>query len=674
MRPRNWPAATAVALLSLAAPAAANAASVALSGSTLRYTAGALEGNEVAVEISGPNYLVTDTGVTAITDADGAGGCSVAGNEATCPTLGVTRVSVLTEDLVDTVTIGGGTSDTIDGGPGSDTLSGGAGNDAIIGDVGNDTLNGESGNDALRGGTGADEYNGGTGTDLASYLDSTVGEVVSIDGDADDGSADDGPAGARDNVKTDVENLRGGAGGDSLNGTAGSNVLEGEGGDDALVGGPYVSPDLGDVLDGGDDDDTMRGGRGPDRFQGGTGVDMASYADHPYGITVDIDGDPDDGDSGDGALGARDDVELDVENLRGAGGSDKLTGSAANNRIDGGPYPDDITGGLGDDVLIGGDDVYGDRFYTGPAADGADEIRGGSSGYDSVYYNSRGNVHVTVTIDDVADDGEAGEGDNVTSVEWIHASPGGTHFVGTDARESFFGHVGDDVVDMRGGSDTAWTNQGADVAEGGPGSDTLTLGTVGSPDEPGWVSGGSGNDVLRGSDADDVFIGGPGSDTETGFGGADVFDQGDTHDGPDLIDCGGGTNDRVEYDGRAGRVVVRIDGLSNDGRDLDGDGQGDERDWVKAGCEEVWGGPAADILWGSSANETFVGMRGNDILVGGSGSDVLEGREGDDQLHAADGFPDTLHGGSGAEVAGDSGSWDATLDSVKGMEDANPGP
>src|SRR5687767_8428393 len=74
-----------VAASLLGVPAAAQAASVSLVGSTLRYTAGAGEANRVTVTPSGGNFRVDDTGLAAIADGDGAGGCSVAGNRATCP-------------------------------------------------------------------------------------------------------------------------------------------------------------------------------------------------------------------------------------------------------------------------------------------------------------------------------------------------------------------------------------------------------------------------------------------------------------------------------------------------------------------------------------------------------------------------------------------------------------
>ena len=60
---------------------------------------------------------------------------------------------------------------------------------------------------------------------------------VTIDDLADDGGDADGPAGARDNVATDVENLVGGDGDDTLAGSAGRNDLNGGPGADSLAEG-----------------------------------------------------------------------------------------------------------------------------------------------------------------------------------------------------------------------------------------------------------------------------------------------------------------------------------------------------------------------------------------------------------------------------------------------------
>ena len=673
-----------VALTLLAAPATAHGATVALNGTMLEYTAGAVEENAVTFAIAGPDYLVTDTGVSAIADGDGPGGCSVTGNEATCPVAGVAGVHVTLSDLIDTATVQGATADRLDGGAGSDTLTAGAGADVLLGGDGNDVLNGESANDVLQGGTGADHYNGGAGADTASYSESNEDEIVDIGGVSDDGSADDGPAGARDTVAADVENLRGGTGNDRLNGSAQDNALDGGAGDDSLFGAGGE-----DNLLGRDGDDTLRGGLQADQFNGGDGVDTASYTDHTFDVAVDIDGVADDGSACcqlDGPLGGpKDNVKLDVENLRGTQDDDTLIGSAGNNRIEGLGYGDRITGGPGDDVLEGGEE--GDIFRTGTAADGADLIDGGE-GLDVVFYNARGDVRVNVSLDGVADDGEifgptSTEGDNVIDISQVWGSAGGTDFVGTDGPEQFFGAesggVGRDVVRLGGGGDMASTSIGPDFVDGGPGNDDITASPsyFGSTDEPDRILGGTGADVLRGHVGDDAIVGGPGKDVEQGGEGADVFDQGAAASGSDIIDCGGdsaGSVDRVEYDARSISVVVRMNATTDDGQDADLNGVSEEGDRVGVDCEEVWAGRGADALIGGTANEIFDGGPGDDTLVGGSGSDVLLGRAGDDLLHGVDGFRDALSGGAGGEVAGDRGSWDPRIDSVKGMEDTDPGP
>lgn len=166
---------------------------------------------------------------------------------------------------------GRGGHDELFGGDGNDVLHGEAGNDRLDGGNGDDTHNGGDDNDTLFANAGADAYNGGTGTDEANYDGRTEGLTIDIDGNADDGSATDGPAGARDNVGVDVENVVGGSGADSITGSSADNVLHGGfgadtliglGGNDTLFGDPegftYPYQPVGaDSLYGGDGDDTF---------------------------------------------------------------------------------------------------------------------------------------------------------------------------------------------------------------------------------------------------------------------------------------------------------------------------------------------------------------------------------------------------------------------------------
>jgi hypothetical protein len=68
-----------------------------------------------------------------------------------------------------------------------------------------------------------------------------------------------------------------------------------------------------------------------------------------------------------------------------------------------------VWGGSGDDTLIGGDG--NDIFDHGICDAGADEFIGGG-GHDTVSYTKCG-ARISVTLDDVADDGATDEGDNV---------------------------------------------------------------------------------------------------------------------------------------------------------------------------------------------------------------------------------------------------------------------
>jgi hypothetical protein len=71
----------------------------------------------------------------------------------------------------------------------------------------------------------------------SAVLWSPLAQTVTLDNVADDGNSRDGPAGARDNVKSDVENLIGGwAGGNSLTGSAANNRLTGGNQADSFYG------------------------------------------------------------------------------------------------------------------------------------------------------------------------------------------------------------------------------------------------------------------------------------------------------------------------------------------------------------------------------------------------------------------------------------------------------
>jgi hypothetical protein len=169
---------------------------------------------------------------------------------------------------------GRGGDDTLFGSDGDDVLDGGPGNDKLRGHWGRDRLLGGPGDDLLHGGGGADVLSGGSGVDTADYSTRKAKVRVSIGR-----GANDGIAGEHDNVRSDTENVLGGAGNDTLAGSRRVNRLDGRGGNDRLTGGRGS-----DVLLGGSGVDRLQG-RDAARFRDvlncGPGVGDAAAADAP---------------------------------------------------------------------------------------------------------------------------------------------------------------------------------------------------------------------------------------------------------------------------------------------------------------------------------------------------------------------------------------------------------
>ncbi|UGS36062.1 metallophosphoesterase [Capillimicrobium parvum] len=120
--------------------------------------------------------------------------------------------------------------------------------------------------------------------------------------------------------------------------------------------------------------------------------------------------------------------------------------------------PARLRGGAGDDTLTGGPK---DDELTGGG--GADTMTGGA-GIDEADYADR-TAPLTVTIGTMADDGEAGEGDDVgADVEDVVGGTGDDRLTGNRADNVLSGGYGDDA--LVGGL-------GTDRLSGGPGSDDL---------------------------------------------------------------------------------------------------------------------------------------------------------------------------------------------------------
>jgi Ca2+-binding RTX toxin-like protein len=465
--------------IALVAAAPASAGTVCASGGVARFAAadvasecagstnGASEVNALTVGTNAGGDIVFTDANHPILDGDGAGGCSVAANTATCPGATVYQFDLGGGD--DSAAVGavpnGGLVST--GGDGADHLTGGPLNDALDGGPGPDTIDGGPGDDQLNGGAGADSLSGGAGNDAL------VG-----------GADDDTESGGDGNDMLDGGATAG------CTGSGGSDTLSGDAGDDQLCGGAGPA--------GGPDSDSLNGGDGED----------TAYYLRAASVNVSLDNVANDGEPGEG-----DNVHSDVEDLTSGGGADTLVGSDGRNVLDGGPGADSLSGLGGDDVLqdSGGDNAAdhldgGDGDDSLSAGGGPDTYVGGDGEDVVTDYAGRASA-VNVTLDGVADDGGAGEGDNVEP----------------------------DVEDVTGGSaaDTLVGNASDNELVGGAGDDT--------------ISGGAGNDGLIGGAGRDTIDGGAGHDDLEGGSGADTLK---TRDGlTDRAACGGGT-DSVQGEAR----------------------------------------------------------------------------------------------------------------------------
>jgi uncharacterized delta-60 repeat protein len=161
---------------------------------------------------------------------------------------------------------GGDGDDTLVSGDSADSvhLFGESGNDLLLGSSGSPTtLDGGAGNDTLASNGGTEVLKGGAGTDEVTYASRTAALRITLDD-----IANDGETGENDNVFSDIERIRGGAGADWIDGNAAGNILFGLAGNDTLVG-------FGgnDALFGGNDNDRIYGGSGDDYMEGNGGDD-----------------------------------------------------------------------------------------------------------------------------------------------------------------------------------------------------------------------------------------------------------------------------------------------------------------------------------------------------------------------------------------------------------------
>jgi len=222
--------------------------------------------------------------------------------------------------------------------------------------------------------------------------------------------------------------------------------------------------------------------------------------------------------------------------------------------IVGGPGDDMLGGGGGVDALDGGDGndmLRGDEGFSGSGSNSRkapDDIRGGA-GIDRMTYSGHNSSSIVASLDDQANDGEPGEGDNVHSdVENLVGDfqGSGNALTGSEAANELEGSGRADALIGGGGNDRLRSFDGNDRLDGGAGDD--------------FLEGGFDDDVLDGGAGTDSFVGDETRQETIGTGNDTI----NARDGlPEPVSCGPGAdkatvdaNDTVATDPQNGCETV----------------------------------------------------------------------------------------------------------------------
>ena len=277
-------------------------------------------------------------------------------------------------------------------------------------------------------------------------------------------------------------------------------------------------------------------------------------------------------------------------------------------------------------AMIANDDVRLDSPIDPADADQASEMKGLSwFGFETTYYDHDDGA--------ISNSGEASdrEGEFRFQVEDVRVDDALDNTTGS------FGHFSQIVW-----ADTAGTPPDGYVGRGDgetlvPDDNVLAFDFTDGDDRP--AQGHDFDQVIYGTNGDDVLVGGGGSDLIFGFYGNDLLHGGG---GDDVVVGGWGYN--TVYGDQGDDEVVG--GYDND---------------------ELFGGLGNDDLFGEDGNDELFGNEDHDILFGGAGNDELFGGEGHDVLVGGLGL-DELTGGSGIDIFRWGGNWDGGKDTVTDFE------
>ncbi|WP_185804539.1 calcium-binding protein [Pontivivens nitratireducens] len=533
----------------------------------------------------------------------------------------------------DVVTVGSG-DHVIFAGAGADSITtgGASGTVEIYGGAGDDTINGNGDFVTVEGGAGADRIFLGDGQNKA------YGWSAQLSADGLSGDTALNTAASQDGADLII----GGEGTDEIWGHAGDDVIEGGGGDDLIKG------NLGN--------DMITGGRF-EVTQGGNTIDVAASTLHlsfPGVLVVDSLDLSDGQDTIDGHGG--NDILLgggEGDSITGGGGSDMIVGDFGQTTLSANRVVQDftaaqvdstnqgadtLTGGLGNDILIGGGassgtvDVLTDLSGTGVLIGDYADIRGArlmegvtqvtsvATSFGNADRITAGAGHDIILAGEGNDTVDAGLGTNIVSGDLAHVDLIGGEITVIATLNKFADSIISGVASDAGGA----AADAADMIVGGSGDDT--------------ISAGIGRNAILGDDGTILF---------------DAAARRAIINFVPALDASQAEADRVAAD------IALIEGmtlrLTATITDLDGDDVvttlGDDDYAVLGGGDDIadlgegvnWaagddGVLRVDLFQISSRSDSRGGDdsittgAGNDFLVGGSGGDTITAGAGDNAV------------------------------------------
>lgn len=497
------------------------------------------------------------------------------------------------------------------------SINGRAGDDTMFGMGGNDTFDMSTGgtssygNDVIDGGSGVDTIDFGANARSSINADLAIGFIF---------GGGDGGAGTIE--VTNVENLVGGAFGDTIFGNSSANFLYGGGGNDVLggVGG----------------NDTLEGGAGTDYYMFQGAVPSSGNADTIVGFS-----------SGSERiyLDGRWHAGLGTEGQFSAGDARFRSGAGVNSAQD-----------STDRVVY--NTTTGQLWYDADGAGGAAAaliatLQGAPSLAATDIFAINTNPLVGTNGDD-----------------WLVGTPGNDTLDGLGGNDTLEGQAGNDTViggdgaDLlqgQNGNDSLSGGSGIDTLDGGLGNDTLNGGTEANNHIFSVAPGAANADTIVGfASGDDLVVLDPAAHASIGASGFFAPDDARYHSGAGVNNAHD-ASDRVFYNTTTGQLWYDSDGTGASAPQLIATLQGTltfvaTDVFVAVGPSSgvlITGSAGDDTLTGTFGNDTINGLGGNDSIGGLEGADSLIGGAGNDTLHAGldsstgDGAADTLDGGLG---------------------------